>query len=62
MTQREVELRGMGVALTPAGGSDVGLHAPVGFLADSTFSGYGEYRPITVRSYSMSENADLERD
>ena len=60
MTQRESELRGMGIALNTGAGDMVALPATV--VADSIFSGYGQYRPITVRSYSMSEDADLERD
>jgi hypothetical protein len=61
MTQREVELRGMGVIVSGSTG-DLGTSPHVGLLADSTFSGYGEYRPTTVRSYSMPEDANLESD
>lgn len=61
MSQREAQLHSMGVVLGGAAGQI--MNTTVGdFLADSTFSGYGAYRPITVRSYSMPENADLERD
>lgn len=61
MTQLEEQLHGVGIALNSNTGELGNMAAFGAHLADSTFSGYGSYRPITVRSYSMPEHADLER-
>lgn len=63
MTVREAQLREFGVVIGPGAtaGSFLGP-LPDPLLADSHFSGYGVCRPMTVRSYSLPEDANLERD
>jgi len=61
MTARETELKGMGVVVGGAYG-DVANVGARDLLAESSFSGYGAYTPITVRPYSMPKNANVERD
>jgi hypothetical protein len=66
MTNRESALREAGIHL--ASGASEAVHQPVRKPADhdnfypSTFSGYGEYTPITVRSFTVLKDADLERN
>ena len=61
MTQREAELQAVGIAFGGAAGDARPLSGGH-LLSDSGLSGYGAYRPITVRPYSMPEHAHLERD
>lgn len=58
---REENLRSVGVILNSNTGVLAEANSLSHQLADSVFSGYGSYRPITVRSYSMPDNAHLER-
>lgn len=58
---REENLRSVGVILNSNTGVLAEANSLNHQLADSVFSGYGSYRPITVRSYSMPDNAHLER-
>lgn len=58
---REDNLRTLGVILNGNTGALASATPQANRLADSVFSGYGSYRPITVRSYSMPDNAHLER-
>jgi len=59
MTEREEQLRQLGVGLPSTAEAD--LHALS--LEPNGFSGYGEFTPISIRSYSLPEpHADLERD
>jgi hypothetical protein len=61
MTDRERALHEAGVAL----GVSSAVLSPVCTSnfdgLSGGFSGYGEFTPITVRSYSVPENANLER-
>lgn len=58
---REEILRSVGVVLNGNTGGIAHANALTDQLADSVFSGYGSFRPITVRSYSIPDNANLER-
>ncbi|WP_165843993.1 hypothetical protein [Phenylobacterium kunshanense] len=62
MADHESLLRDMGVALGGVGGDIGSANRVLENLANHTLSGYGEYTPITVRSYSMPEHAHLERN
>jgi hypothetical protein len=58
MTEREEALRDVGIDLY-----DAPRHELTAFGIDSNgFSGYGEFTPITIRSYTVAEDADLERN
>ena len=58
MTEREEALREVGIDLnfTP-------LSETTAFSLEANgFSGYGEFTPITILSYTLPKDADLERD
>ena len=58
MTEREEALREVGIELYDAPRQEL-----TAFGTESNgFSGYGEFTPITIRSYTLPEDADLERD
>jgi hypothetical protein len=66
MGELEATLQSLGVCIgsyqagtTSLGGSDT-LHS---LQLQSSFSGYGEYTPVTVRSSTVrTDNADVERN
>jgi hypothetical protein len=58
MTEREENLREVGIEFNLSESYDI---SAIG-LEPNGFSGYGEFTPITIRSYTVPEDADLERD
>lgn len=58
MTEREESLREVGIELYAVSPIDITAFG----LEPNGFSGYGEFTPITIRSYTLPEHADLERD
>lgn len=59
MTEREEALREVGIELYDAPRQEL---TAFGIETNGFFSGYGEFTPITIRSYTLPEDADLERD
>lgn len=62
MERREAELAAVGIHLTSAEGRNGSSFAFSEVSTNSTFSGYGEFTPITVRSDTVLLNADVERN
>jgi len=59
MTQREATLIALGVQLAASEPSASDSYDP---SAIASLSGYGAFTPITVRSYTVPKNAELERN
>ena len=61
MSLRETALRNVGVEIPSASENySVPLSSPI--ISDYSFSGYGEFTPITVRADTVIPNADMERN
>lgn len=61
MTTREAALYAVGIDMRPAN-NQFGAVAVADIVSHASFSGYGEYTPISVRTHTVMVDADLERN